>query len=361
MTAHVNGTTRWAAWLADNAQTRHNLATKQGWDAFVHTAPRTPLERLDRAQLARLSEDELEDYNDARAIWNANPPTVATAQLTRAYGIVDQVMASNRRDGDKLRGAVVIDAAPALGKTTIATRYARDFHRKTIRRHGNRTPDGHQRLPVAYVPLNAGTTLKDLNLKLLRFYGHPAAHRATRGQLGALAVDCVASCQTQIVVIDDLHFIDFKHRNGQDVSNHLKGLANEMPVTFVYVGVRLREKKFFDEGLLGADTAYAQTSRRATRCEIAPFTITTTPGARAWTALLGALEAHLLLADPCPRMLTAHARKLHRRTQGCIGSLTNLLDRACYLAIATGAETITGDLIDQVTTDNAAQTLAGSS
>ncbi|WP_134773207.1 AAA family ATPase [Ornithinimicrobium flavum] len=352
---------RWAAWLRENEPARYNLATKQGWDAFVHAAPRTPLERLSRTDMTRLSEEELEDYNDARSVWNANPPTVQTVQLSRAYSIIDQVMASGRRDADKLRGAVVIDAAPALGKTTIATRYARDFHRKVIRRHGPRTPEGHQRLPVAYLPLSAGTTLKGMNTKLLRFYGHPAATRATRGELGALAVDCVTSCQTQVIVIDDLHFIDFKHRHGQEVSNHLKGLANEMPVTFLYVGVRLREKKFFDEGLLGEHAAYAQTSRRATRCEVAPFTITTTPGARAWTALLAALEQHVLLADAHPGMLTDHAQLLHRRTQGCIGSLTNLLDRACYLAIATSTETITADLIETVTTDNAAQTLASTS
>jgi len=266
---------------------------------------------------------------------------VQTAQLTRAYGVIDQVMASNQRDSDRLRGAVVIDAAPALGKTTIATRYARDLHRKLLRRHGPRTPEGHQRLPVVYLPLSAGTTLKGLNQKLLRFYGHPAATKATRAELGALAVDCVQSCHTQLIIVDDLHFIDFKHRHGHEVSNHLKGLANEMPVTFCYVGVRLREKKFFDEGLLGEDAAFAQTSRRATRCEVAPFTLTTPAAARAWTSLLAALEAHVLLAESRPGMLTDHAKALHRRTQGCIGSLTNLLDRVCYLAIATGAETNT--------------------
>lgn len=148
---------------------RYNLATKQGRDAFVHA--RAPLQQLSRAEMAQLSSEEMEDYNDARGVWNANPPTVQTAQFSRAYGVMDQVMASNRRDSDNLRGAVVIDAAPALGKTTIATRYARDFHRKTIRRLGSRTPDGHQRLPVAYVPLAAGTTLKGLNLKLAAFVG----------------------------------------------------------------------------------------------------------------------------------------------------------------------------------------------
>jgi MoxR-like ATPase len=49
---------------------------------------------------------------------------------------------------------VVIDAEPGLGKTTIATRYARDFHR----REGPVTEGGHQRLPVAFVPLSAGIT-----------------------------------------------------------------------------------------------------------------------------------------------------------------------------------------------------------
>lgn len=346
---------RWAVWLRENEPARHQLAVKQGWDAFVHAAPRTPLELLSREEMARLSGEELEDYNDARAVWNANPTTVQTAQLTRAYGVMDQVMASNQRDSDRLRGAVVIDAAPALGKTTIATRYARDLHRKLLRRHGPRTPEGHQRLPVVYLPLSAGTTLKGLNQKLLRFYGHPAATKATRAELGALAVDCVQSCHTQLIIVDDLHFIDFKHRHGHEVSNHLRGLANEMPVTFCYVGVRLREKKFFDEGLLGEDATYAQTSRRATRCEVAPFTLTTPAGARAWTSLLAALEAHVLLADKRRGMLTDHAKLLHRRTQGCIGSLTNLLDRVCYLAIATGTEIITRELIDQVTIDNAAE------
>lgn len=346
---------RWAEWLRENEPARYNLATKQGWDAFVHAAPRAPLERLSLAKLDRLGVEEREDYDDARAVWNANPTTVHTAQLARAYGVMDQVMASNQRDSDRLRGAVVIDAAPALGKTTIATRYARDLHRKILRRHGPRTPEGHQRLPVVYLPLSAGTTLKGLNQKLLRFYGHPAATRSTRTELGSLAVDCVQACRTQLIIIDDLHFIDFKHRHGHEVSNHLKGLANEMPVTFMYVGVRLREKKFFDEGLLGEDAVYAQTSRRATRCDIAPFTPTTTTGARAWSALLTALEAHVILADARPGMLTDHAKLLAMRTQGCIGSLTNMLDRVCHLAIATGTEAITRDLIDHVTIDNAAE------
>lgn len=351
-------TNRWATWLRKHEPQRFNMASKQGWDAFAQSAPRPPLELLSREDLRQLSEEEVEDYNEARMVWNANPPAVKTTQLNSAFSIMDQAMASNRRDGDRLRGSIVIDAAPALGKTTIATRFAREFHRKTLRRHGPRTADGHQRLPVAFIPLDAGVTLKGLNQKILSFYGHPGANRATTARLAALAVDCVRSCDTQLVIIDDLHFIDFKHRNGREVSNHLKGLANEMPATFIYVGVRLSEKRFFDEGLLGDEAVYAQTSRRATKVPVAPFTMRTTAGARAWTHLLASLEDHLLLLDSRSGMLIDQAKELYRRTQGHIGSLTNLLDRASYLAITTGVESITPEILSMVTIDNAAETSA---
>lgn len=122
-----------------------------------------------------------------------------------------------------------------------------------------------------------------------------------------------------------------------------------------YVGVKLREKRFFDEGLIGEQAAYAQTSRRATRCPVAPFAIKTDSGFRSWVSLLRVMEGHLKLADATPGMLVGHAKELHRRTQGRIASLTNLLDRVSYLAITTGVETITDDLISNTTIDNAAQ------
>jgi len=158
-----------------------------------------------------------------------------------------------------------------------------------------------------------------------------------------------------VIVIDDLHFIDFRHRHGAEVSNHLKGLANEMAATFIYVGVKLREKRFFDEGLIGEQVAYAQTSRRATRCPVAPLAINTDAGFRSWVSLLRVLESHIKLADAKPGMLVDHAKELYRRTQGRIASLTNLVDRVSYLAIASGVEAITDELIANTTIDNAAQ------
>ena len=58
-------------------------------------------------------------------------------------------------------------------------------------------------------------------------------------------------------------------------------------------------------------------------------------------------------------MLAACSRQVRPADrQGHIASVTNLVDRACYLAITTGAETITADLLADTTTDNAASTLS---
>ncbi|ROS23717.1 TniB family NTP-binding protein [Cellulomonas sp. PhB150] len=348
----------WADWLSRNGTRQFHLARKAGWNAFVQAAGREPLRRLDRGALARLSPVERADYDEARTVWNANLPTIRTSQLVRSYSIMDQVVASSRRDGDRLRGSVVIDSPAGVGKTTIATRYARDFHRRIYEREGALTDEGHQRLPVAFIPLSAGVTLKGLNTKILEFYGHPGAQRASTTALGSLAVDCVLSCQTRMIVIDELHFIDFKHRNGMEVSNHLKWLANEMPVTFVYVGMELEAKRFFDEGLLPDQSTYAQTSRRATRCPVSPFDISSDSHYQAWNYLLRAFEEHIVLADARPGMLTELANELFRRTQGFLVSLTNIIDRACWIAIATGTERIDETVLAAVTVDNAGERAA---
>ena len=68
---------RWADWLRDNGPGRFQLASKCGWDTFVNTAPRADLDVLTRAEMAGSSAEELEDYTEARLVWNANLRTCA--------------------------------------------------------------------------------------------------------------------------------------------------------------------------------------------------------------------------------------------------------------------------------------------
>ena len=79
------------------------------------------------------------------------------------------------------------------------------------------------------VGLTSKTTLRTLNRMICDFYGHPGTDRANAARLASYAVDCVLSCDTRIGVIDDIHFINPAHKDGLDVSNHLKGLATPQP------------------------------------------------------------------------------------------------------------------------------------
>jgi hypothetical protein len=333
----------------------YSLSRKEGWRRWVDTPARTRPERLTPTGLAALSEDARDDYAEARHDWHANFGILRTPQLAAIHDELDQIVATNRQDPDRVRGAVVIDALPGLGKTTIANTFARDVDRRARRRAGPVTDEGHERLPVFRVGLTSRTTLRTLNRMICEFYGHPGAERASAAQLAVFAVDCVLSCDTRLGIIDDLHFIDLNRRDGVEVSNHLKWLANELPVTFVYAGVGLAERRLFAEGLAGEAAALAQTARRWTRLELPPFLIDTDAGRVHWINLLKATERQLVLNRAYPGMLADIGDYLFARTTGHIGSFITLVTRGCYKAIRHGHERLDVDLLDTIRIDEASE------
>lgn len=333
----------------------YTLSRKEGWRRYVDQPARVRPEQLTLAQLAALGGDAREDYNEARHDWHANFGIIKTPQLQALHDELAEIVATNRQDPDRVRGAAVIDALPGLGKTTIANTFARDFDRAQMRHRGVLTPDGHERLPVFRVGLTSRTTLRTLNRMICDFYGHPGTERANAAQLASYAVDCVLSCDTRVGVIDDIHFIDPHRKDGVEVSNHLKWLANELPVTFIYAGVGLAQRRLFAEGFTGEHAALAQTARRWTRLELPPFHISSNTGRREWLGLLKATERQLVLARNRSGMLVDIADYLFARSTGHIGSFVTLITRGCFRAIRTSVEQLTVDLLDTVRIDVASE------
>jgi hypothetical protein len=226
----------------------YSLSRKEGWRRYVDAPARQRPEPLTAGQLAALGGQARQDYDEARHDWHANFGILRTPQLAAVHDELEVIVTAGRCDPDRVRGAAVIDALPGLGKTTAANSFARGFDRAQIRRHGPLTGQGHERIPVFRVGLTSNTTLRTLNRMICQFYGHPGAGRASAAQLASQAVDCVLSCESRVGIIDDLHFIDPRRKDGLDVSNHLKWLASELPVTFLYAGVGLAGRGLFAEG-----------------------------------------------------------------------------------------------------------------
>jgi hypothetical protein len=338
-----------------------NPSAKAGWFAMAEAPPRTCPPLLTAEEAAALPADGRRRYDQARAAWHANLGPIRTPQVDAVFEALEEICGSNLQDGDKVRPAAVLDALPGLGKTTAALAFGRWFHREQIDQHGPQVQAGDgtwQRIPVAYLGLTSHTTMRSLNAMLCRFYGLP--ERGNADVLAHRAAECVACCKTRLVIVDDVHFLDISRRDGREVANHFKWLANVFPVTFLFAGVGLRARGLLDEGLAGADAAFSQTARRWNVLSIDPFEIRTQAGQRTWRKLLLGIERELVLAGSWRGMIAGDLTEyLFARSTGHFASLMSLISRGCYRAVRTGAESLTAGLLDAVRIDQAAEDARG--
>lgn len=332
------------------------LARKEGWQRFVNTVARIPPEPLNRNELEALSEEAFDDYNRQRREWHANLGPIKTGQLEALHEDLWDIVDSNQQDGDKAKGAVAIDAFPGLGKTTAVLDFAKKFHGREISERGSDTSIGDERWPVCRVGLTGNTGMVEFNRAMLAFYAHPGVSRGSAAHFAHRALDCMLACETKLLIVDDLHFLRWRNTAGVEISNHFKYIANEFPVTIVFIGVGLAARGLFSEGHSYEDAVIAQTGRRTTRLDMGPFTIRDDEGRTLWRNLLLALEKRIALADKYPGMLADNLSDyLFARSTGHIGSLMTLINRSCQRAVRTGAEVLSRDLMDQVKTDEASQ------
>ena len=259
-----------------------------------------------------------------------------------------------------MKPTAVLDALPGLGKTTAALAFGQAFHRAQIECYGPQVDVGGgrwQRIPVVYLGLTSNTTMRSLNAMLCRFYGLPGAERGTADWLAQRAAECVANCKTRLVIVDDVHFLDVNRRDGREVANHFKWLANTFPVTFLFVGRRTarprtawtrdcpgptpRSPRRHGAGACGASIP----SRSPPRPDGPPGASCCSASNASWCSpgCTGAWSARDL------------SDYLFARSSGHFASLMSLISRGCYRAVKTGTEALTAELLDTVRIDQAAE------
>jgi len=334
----------------------YTLSRKEGWFQRAEAPARTTPEAFTREQLDALRSTERRRYDASRAVWHANLGPIVTPQMQSVFDDLEEIVESNRQDGDRVRSSAVLSAFPGLGKSTVAVSFGVRYHREQIELYGASTAGGHDRIPVAFVGLTSSTTMRSLNAALCRFFDHPGWQRGTANQLADRATDCVLSCATRLIIIDDVHFLDMNRRDGREVANHFKWLASQFPVTFLFVGVGVLERQLPTEGLDPSYAALAQTARRWTTLLLDPFEISTEAGRLTWRRLLLAIERDLVLADAYRGMLADDlADYLYARSTGHFASLMTLIARGCLRATKSKTERLTADLLDHIRNDEASE------
>ena len=342
---------------------RLTLARKEGFRRLVEAPARTQPEPLTRVQLKALGDEALAQYNRDRRRHHANLGPLDTPQMMALHEDMWDIINSNDQiEGDKVKGAMGIDAFPGLGKTTAVLALARKFHSQEIQENGAFTRNGDERWPICRVGLASNAGTRDFNRAILEFYGHPGRFKGTAADFGIRALDCVLSGETKLLIIDDVHFLRLRHKNGKenktgvDVSNHFKWIASEFPITLIMVGVGLHAMGLFDEGDSYEDADPAQMGRRTTPLALEPFMINTDEGRTNWRNTLLAIEKKIVLADKYRGMVADDLSDyLFARSTGHIGSLMTLINRGCQRAVRTGAEKLDVELLDKVKNDAASE------
>jgi hypothetical protein len=336
------------------ARTQVAMSRKEGWFAFVNRSEVTQPDKLARSAHRNLSDQGRAEYATSRLKYLSRL-TITTPQLLRVHEAIDDMMRSDLQEFDRVHGAPVVDAEPGVGKTTAVNMFGRKCHRQIIAEEGTMVGHDAERIPVVRIGLTGNTTPKSLVLQILEFYGHPNKS-GTALQVTSCALDCVLRCDTRLIIIDDIHFLNLNRRDGREVSNTLKSLANDFPSTFIFLGVGVESRGLFDEGLGKSEQATAQLGRRWTRLEMPAFQIFNDQQRRDWRVTLKEIERAIVLLDAHPGMIADDLSDyFFARTSGYIGSMMELARMGTLKAIKSGAERITKDLLDTVQIARAAE------
>lgn len=223
---------------------------------------------------------------------------------------------------------MALEGATGAGKSTLATRYARDYPRRD-------TAEGTV-VPVFSVQTPSPATVKSMASAMLKGLGDPAWNRGTTSALNARLIELMAVCGVELVILDDFHhLIDTDtDRILRQVSEWLKTLLKETRVPFFVIGMPGKVKRILD-----ADPA-GQLSRL--------FKVRETLAAFPWDPAIpsaqqdfGRFVAHveqaigLSLTDEWSR--DELCARLHYATEGVVGHLMALLRKAVLAADEAGA------------------------
>jgi len=326
------------------------LSRKEGFRALAESPGLNQPRTLTMDELNALDERQRRDYNRQRAVWHANFRTIKTTQLNELLDDIRVIVGSNKQHNDKVKGAIGIEAPSGVGKTSAVLDYATEFHRDVIAEHGRFTEQGHERWPVCRVGLTGNTGIRDFMRGILKYYNQPGTKHGSAAEFGDRALDCVLSCQTKLLIVDEVHFL--KRATVVEISNQFKYVSNEFGLTIIFIGIDLKGLGLYSDGR--ANSVLGQSGWRITPLTLRSFDVDTPDHRDEWRRILLAFEQRIVLANKHRGMLLHHKDLLFERTSGRLGPLTTLLNRACYLAIHTGTECLNDSLLRRVRMEAAA-------
>jgi hypothetical protein len=139
-------------------------------------------------------------------------------------------------------------------------------------------------IPVVYLNIPSQATPKDLSMQLADYMAVNYRSGSTKNILTTRVLEAMRLCGTELIIIDDVHFLDLSAKEGKVANDHLKYIANHTAATFVFTGADLNTSGLFLEGT--GSTRATQTSGRNTLVKMSEFKIKTDDEKAEWTSMV---------------------------------------------------------------------------
>lgn len=319
------------------------LTTSAGWRRFVDEEVPSPNLLVSRDYRALTATDQA-SYDEQRLDYHSRPITVATPAIRQVYAIGRRLVLLNRHQLSGRRGQIVSGLA-GTGKTTAITELGRN-HERLFRRRLGSAADGL--LPVVYITVPPRATPKMIAIELARFLGLPTSRTDTQTTITNAVCDLLIQLRVELVLIDEIHNITpISSKAGAEASDQIKYLSERIPATFVLAGIDVVGSGMF------AGPRGQQIASRYTLKTTEAFAYGTPSQREDWRKVVATLEASLRLHRHRRGHLEKLDKYLFERTEGMIGSLSQLIRGAAVEAILNDKEAITKEVLAAVELDHA--------
>ncbi|MFF8925691.1 TniB family NTP-binding protein [Streptomyces longwoodensis] len=274
---------------------------------------------------------------------------------------ITELLAANEMAPPGARLGLLIDGPPTVGKSTLVKMIGRQFEQDLREDFPERFAP--ERLgayvPVVYISLTDQVTPKQISIAIARYLNVPTS--GTKDTIDDRVLTALTACGTQLIIFDDLHFLDCSLKEGRASNDHIKFLANHAPCTIIGTGVDLEDSPLLSEGgptgpvkrnarvKAPASGPRTQTAGRFSRQELSAFALDSKRSIVEWVGVISSLEKALALYRHEEKSLTRqHWRYLHERTNGSIAGLHALIRRSAVRAVQQGTEAITREVMDSI-------------
>ncbi|MDJ0345794.1 AAA family ATPase [Streptomyces sp. H10-C2] len=343
----------------------------EGWTTWRLTRHSfVPAPRISRAVYASKSKRDQAIHDLHRRATHANLPLLDTPMSLAVSDLMQSRLLNNAlKKKPTTRPGIMINGGGNQGKTETAAEAAAAFEDLWLGLEAfvdvPELPGARDlRATIAYVQTPVTATPKSTCQAILDFFG-TSGHNMTLTQLVRQVRASLRDHRTRVLILDDITRLRMHRKDDQDTLDLIRALMS-MRVTLVLIGVGIPDSGLLSGGWQNPktgqwefpepghqdwkDEAATQTARRFDLVDLRPFSYDTADNIASFVDHLTGLENELRLFNARDGMLTGGGMPeyIYRRTGGVVGLIERLIEDGASLAMDTGIEEITEELLDSV-------------